>query len=110
MLRAARQFFANCFLMLSMSLREGGQFASQVLQCKTKASDFNAASNSFRFTVTVKLWLLGQTVSSTALSLMITLVNDFPRPISGSPIFCEHDEVHSHPASAPNRDGEEQIV
>jgi hypothetical protein len=62
----ARQFFANCFLMLSMSLREGGQFASQVLQCKTKVSDFNAASNSFRVNITVKLWLLGQTVSSFA--------------------------------------------
>src|ERR1700693_5665042 len=68
---AAGQGLPNCFLIVSMSSFEGGQFVSHVLQCRMKESDCNAPSNSSLVTLNVKLWLFGQTVSSLARSLLI---------------------------------------
>lgn len=70
-------YSANCFRIPSMSSRDGGQFALQVLQCKTKESLFKAASNSSRVKCSVKLWLLGQTVSSFARFFIFLLASIF---------------------------------
>jgi len=62
---------ANCLRRVAMSSLDGGQFAGITVQARDP--DFSASSTSSREKVRVRLWLFGQTVSSSARTLI-------PRP------------------------------